>query len=307
MAGAAAAVVDRGDEHVADPEVKDDDAPGGGAADTKPGPADETVETEEERTEREAAEAKAAEDADKAKRIRIPKSRFDEAVNREREKTRRAEEENEQLRQELAKREVSQDVKVIQNRIDELEEQIEGFRADGKKTELAAARREIRELQDVLLEQKVNVRALQAKEMAKIELRYDTYVEQIEKDHPELNPDDDAYDAELAAELKEAKDGYVALGYTPYDALRKVMTRMFRQQPAAASAPAPKNEDRTVAARTKAAEAARRQPPSLRDAGFDSDKAGGSAGDAKNIMKMDQKDFAKLTDDQKRVMRGDDV
>jgi hypothetical protein len=299
-AGAAAATggsaQDRGDGFI---PSNDEDA-----ADEKKEVVAET-ETEEERAEREKEEKAAAEEAEKIKRIRIPKSRVDEMVAKERAKVDAIQKELDKALAAVQHKEVSADVRVIQDRIDVLEEEIEGFRADGKKAELAAARRELRELTDVLIEHRITERAAAAKEMAKTELKYDALVEQIEKEYPELNPDSDDYDDDKAEEILELRDGFTRNGMAPYDALKRAMKYVVGDKRAEKTAA--RADDRAEKAREKAANASRQQPSSLRGAGFDSDKAGGAPGEAKNVMKMNQTEFSKLTDDQRRAMRGDET
>jgi hypothetical protein len=308
---AAAQVVDRGDNHVATEDDKDGDDKGAekdsGSDKGKAGAAkagedgEDDAETEEERAEREKEEKAAAEH----KRIRIPKARVDEMIAKERAKAEALQKELDKALSAVAKKETSADVQVIQKRIDQLEDEIEGFRADGKKTELQVARKEMRELQDVLMEHKINERAGQAKEMAKTELKYDALVEQIEKDFPELNPESDDYDEAKASEVLELRDGFAKNGVNAYDALKRAMKYVMGDKKVAATSA--KADDRAEKAREKAVSAAKAQPQNLKNVGFDSDKAGGGAGEAKNVLKMDQKEFAKLTDEQRKAMRGDEV
>lgn len=65
-------------------------------------------------------------------------------------------------------------------------------------------------------------------------------------------------------------------------------------------------QERSAAARTKAAAAAGAQPPSLTKVGLDSDKMGGVL-DAKAVIKMSQDEFSKLDDKVLAKMRGDEL
>lgn len=291
--------VDRGDMHVA----AEDEEEGDGKEVVKTEAEDQ--ESEEERAEREEKEKAAADEAEKVKRIRIPKSRVDEMVGKERAKVEILQKKLDEALSAVKNKEVSSDVRIIQNRIDQLEEEMEGFRADGKKAELVAARHELRDLQDVLIEHRINERAGQAKEAAKTEFKYDVLVEQIEKDFPELNPDHEDYDDEKAGEVLELRDGFAKNGVPAYEALRRAMKYVMGDRQADKTVA--RADDRAEKARGKALDASKKQPANLKGAGFDSDKAGGGTGEARNVLKMDQKEFAKLSEEQRRSMRGDDI
>ena len=66
-------------------------------------------------------------------------------------------------------------------------------------------------------------------------------------------------------------------------------------------------EQRAKAAREKAAEADKKQPPDGKNVGLDSDKAGGGKDGDVDVLRLSQDKFAKLDEETKAKLRGDEL
>ena len=159
------------------------------------------------------------------------------------------------------------------------------------------------------------LRAQVAEARARESARYDIALERIEESYPQLNPDADEYDAEMLQDVADLKSVYQTRGMTPTKALQAAVKKLLGvedrdQKQATEVAPRVTEKDiaaeRKKAAVSKTADAVRRTPPSTKDVGMDSDKAGGGLS-PKDVMGMKKEDFAKLTDEQLAKLRGDNL
>jgi hypothetical protein len=170
----------------------------------------------------------------------------------------------------------------------------------------------IRQTERQIVETKAEMRSQAAEVRARESARYDIALERIEESYPELNPDDDAYDKELVVDVIDLKAVYQGRGMPPTKALQAAVKKLLGQDTRAqknATTVAPRVTDQDVAAERKkgavqkTADAARRTPPSSRDVGLDSDKAGKLS--SRDIMSMKQEDFNKLDETALAKLRGD--
>ena len=99
---------------------------------------------------------------------------------------------------------------------------------------------------------------------------------------------------------------FVARGFTRHAALNKAVKYVVGN--------APKMEDtdvlrkaRDLEARKKTADALKKTPPNMSKTGLDSDKAGGSGKHGIDVMKLNQEKFAKLDEETKAALRGDEL
>lgn len=314
-------LADRGDDFVA----TDDDAPETPAKTPKATKADapalknpfedgeegEDAEGEGEgEDEGEDAEAEAAKA--KAKNARIPLNRHKEILAKERQQ-------REALEQRLAQYERGQQVAQTNEELTSLEDgiltmerQYNSFLADGEIEKATALMSKIRQTERQIVETKAEMRSQAAEVRARESARYDIALERIEESYPELNPDDDAYDKELVVDVIDLKAVYQGRGMPPTKALQAAVKKLLGQDTRAqknATDVAPRVTDQDIAAERKkgavqkAADAARRTPPSSRDVGLDSDKAGKLS--PRDIMSMKQEDFNKLDETALAKLRGD--
>jgi hypothetical protein len=185
---------------------------------------------------------------------------------------------------------------------------------DGESDKAAALMRSIRHTESQVAEAKAEMREQVVFIRAREAARYDITLERIEEAYPQLNPDDDAFDDEVLTDVADLKSVYEKRGMNPSKALQAAVKKLLgaetKSQEAAASVTA-RVADKDVAvsrkrdAVAKAADAVRRTPPSTRDVGMDSDKAGQLK--AADIMKMKQDEFAALSEEALARLRGDEL
>lgn len=262
---------------------------------------DEGDETPEERAEREKAEAEEA----KKRNIRIPKARFDEAQAKARAREQALVEEIERLKGGQQANETRSAVADMRGRIDELQDKYEDLILDGQKDEARKVRKQIEAMRDDLLEYQTSVKSDEARKSAIDTLSYNAQLANLEAQYPELNPDNDRFDEERTSEVATLLNAFVNSGVARAAALSKAVRYVF-------GAPAEHQrgstaDDRARGAREKAAQANTRQPPNLNKVGTDSDRMGSRGGSDFDVMRMSQDKFAKLDEETKAKLRGDEL
>lgn len=299
------AAVDRGDDvagHADGGAGHEDDDAGHNAADLD----EEGDETAEERVAREAEEAAARDAAEAKKRIRIPKSRFDEAMNKARDREARLQAEIDRLTSERESNRPSPDRVIGETRanISELEDKYEDLLTEGKKDEARSVRRQINAMREQLSDYTSSLKADQARLAAIDQLTYNSQLAGLEGQYPALNPDSEFFDEDKTDEVANLMQVLAGSGMTRADALQRACRYVLGapvtgDRLAAAEDVAAKRER---AARAKAADANRRQPPAMGSVGDNNDR--GVAGEV-DLAHMTQKQFAKLDEDTKARLRGD--
>lgn len=270
-------------------------------------PDKEGEETAEEKAEREKAEA----EAEKAKRIRIPKSRFDEALGKAKAREQALLEEIDKLKGGQQATATAKAVKDMRGEIDKLQDKYEDLILDGKKDEARKVRRQVEELRDELSEYQTNVKSDAARKSAIDEMTYNAQLAGMEAKYPALNPEHEDFDEEKTDEVATLLNAFVKAGQKRGEALAKAVKYVMGNPPAAKGGD--KDDDkakeladkRAADARKKAAEADKRQPADGKNVGLDSDKAGGKGQGDIDVMKLDQKKFAKLDEETLAKLRGD--
>lgn len=182
---------------------------------------DAELETDEEREEREAAEAK----AEREKRIRIPKSRYDEEVGRARERAEQAEREAEELRAQLSGKQgqaqQGPSLADVQAYIGELEDQYEELLIDGEKEEAKEVRKRMNQARDYLADQRTAQATNAVQQQTLGTIKYETALAQIESSFPALNPNSDKYDEAVTNEVAELALTFMQAGQTNIQALTR--------------------------------------------------------------------------------------
>lgn len=304
-------LLDRGDNLPEEPNLEDETATP--PVETKPEgedpPAvtdkldDELEETDEERQAREAEEAEEA----RKKRIRVPKARLDEAL----EKARRREDELntkiQQLQKQIDGNKDADQLADLETKIDELEDKRDSLLMDGKLDEAKAVRKQINALNKQLIEQTTSAKSDAARKAAVEDLRYDAALAHIESTYPALNPDSDDYDQDKINEVTVLLSAFQGRGMNRDVALQKAVKYVMGDPPKKDESSALRAA-RSVDARTKAAEASKKQPAATAGVGLDSDKGGKPAAEAGiDVMRLSQDKFAKLDEETKSRLRGDTV
>ena len=276
----------------------------------KPDTEKEGEETDEEKAEREKAEA----EAEAKKRIRIPKARFDEAQAKARQREQALQEEIARLKGGQQAAATTKAVKEMRSDIEKLQDKYEDLILDGKKEEARKVRRQVEEMRNELSEYQTNVKSDAARKSAIDEMTYNAQLAGMEAKYPALNPEHEDFDEEKTDEVATLLDAFVKAGSKRGEALAKAVKYVMGSAPAAAAKDDDKDDaakkiaqERAAEARKKAAEAAKKQPADGKDVGLDSDKAGGKGQGDIDVMKLDQKRFAKLDDDTLAKLRGDAI
>lgn len=314
--------MDRGNElPSADPEPEDQPA-----EEPKATPKAEEPKAEEPAEEPE-AEDPPAEDPEEeqprdkdgkfaSKEARIPKSRFDEAVNKEREAREAAEARALALERQIASMNTAKadtaKIEEMEGTISDLEKRHAQLLVDGDVEEASKVMREIRHTERQIAKMEAVGESTQLTAQAFEAQRLDALIDVIESSHPQLNPAHESYDQDMS-DLVLAKQGnYMRNGLSRYDALKKatedVASKYFK-----AADPEPKAEPKVDKAAERKQEAVKKnlaaskaQPASMKDVGMDSDKFG-QTGVLPDPNKMSVEDLAALPEATLRRMRGDSL
>lgn len=310
-------VVDRGDDFTptgdtpAELEAK---APANAPPKTDKAPnlSDDPFKDDEDEAE---DDEKAEDDKPKGKKdSRIPLARHKEILAKERTQREALEGQLAQYQQGQQIAQTNEQITAAEDSMLRLEREYSTLLADGEVDKATALMTRIRQMERSIVEAKAEMRTQASEIRARESMRYDMALERIEETFEVLNPDSESYDKELIADVVDLKQVYQNRGMTPTKALQAAVKKLVGTDTAAqkkATEVAPRVAEKDVAAERKktavgkAADAVGRTPPSTRDVGLDSDKAGQLT--AGEIMKMSQDDFSKLTESQLAKMRGDAI
>jgi len=275
----------------------------------KADPNKEGEETEEEKAERLRLEA----EEEKKKRIRIPKSRFDEALGKAKQREAALLEEIEKLKGGQQASATAKAVREMRDDIEKLQDKYEDLILDGKKDEARKVRRQVEELRDELSEYQTNTKSEAARKAAIDEMSYNAQLAGYEAKYPALNPEHEDFDEDKTDEVATLLNAFVKAGQKRADALAKAVKYVLGTPPAAGKSGDDGDKAKELAdqraadARKKAAEANKKQPPNGKDVGLDSDKAGGGKGGDVDVLRLSQDKFAKLDEETKAKLRGDSI
>lgn len=274
------------------------------------------------------ADAKAAEDdkvdddkdekdADgkpKRKENRLPLSRVNEMIAKEQAKREAVENELAKYKQGAKVADLGVELTAAEAKLVELEKAYTKQLTDGEHDKAAATMADIRKTERSINTKTSQVREEAAEARAVERVRYDTTVERLEETFPQFNPDHTDFDKEKVGEIKELKEAYQLKGYTPTAALQKAVKLIMppaskKQETALETTPrvdaAAVEAARKAAAVAKTAEAIDKTPANAAKTGVDSDKKGGGAVTAQDIMKMPWADFKKVDEATLAAARGD--
>lgn len=325
---------DRGDNC----EPTDDDTVTGGD-DTVKGGDDDTVKGGDEEGKKEAKKPEAKSDGEEEegeeeggdkggkdkgrKDTRIPIARHKEILDKTRQ-------ERDELAKQLSQYQNGDRIQVINDDIKKSEDKVTALDAeytklvtDGEHAKAAEKMKEIRTLERDIAEKKGDLKAQAASARAVEKMRYDIVVERLEAAYPVLNPDSDEFDKDEAQDVADLAATYRQRGHTPAEAIQKAAKKLLgsetkKQNEATDVKPrVDKEEAEAAAKKAEEVEAARKkkqveknvdttkkQPPDTSKVGADHDKAGGGI-TAKDVMRMSQDDFNKLSEEDLSKMRGD--
>lgn len=246
---------------------------------------------------------------------RVPKARFDQAVNKERDRAAAAEAELQKYRAREAQQTQAANFEESQKKVKEMLKEHSSLLADGDLDKASDVMEQVLQLRDDMTQARAQAMADNARNSAKNEVRYDATVERIEADYPEINPDAEEFDETAVRRVQamvtgimqtEGKDAATAL-IEATDILLKPAkeareTQTLREKPSEEAVE--QGLRRTQAQIDKNLKTADSQPPATKDVGKDHDATGGAL-NATAVSQMSWEEFIAVPDSELSKMRGD--
>lgn len=330
--GGGGGTVDRGDDWTPtdDAAGAKDDAKSGSDAKDDGGAKDEggegEGEDEGEEGEGDAKDGKDGKDGkgdakdakDGKKDARLPLARHKEILAKERERREALEREVAALKTNQSVAKTNEDITAAETSVLAMEKEYLDLLAKGEVEKAAAKMAEIRRTERSIVQANAALETQAAEARAYERVKYDTTVERLESAYPQINPDHDDYDKDITTEVVALRDDFIASGrYSRAEALQKACKMLLKadttRQKAATEvdvrvtkddvAKAVKDERKKEAV-TRNVAVSGKQPPNVANIGQDSDKSGGVL-KAEDVIRLDQKSFAKLADADLSRLRGD--
>ena len=246
----------------------------------------------------------------------IPLDRHKDILDRQRARVESLERELSQQRQTGQQAEFNEDIAQRETAIQALEKKMHDQLLAGENEKAAETMTKIRHAEREVSDMKTEVRMQVAESRAIERARFDIVLERLEEAYPELNPEHEAFDENVVAEVLELQTGFIRTGKSPSEALQKAVKYVLgkpetrAQQTAVDVTPRVNKDDvaaqRKAEAAKKAAETIGKTPPNTKNVGLDSDKMGGGPGNM-DTSKLSYDEFSKLPDEVIRKMRGDVV
>ena len=289
-------------------------------------PVEEAPKVEEKPAEEEQPRDDKGKFAKKEMPSKIPKERLDEEiekVHKEREAREQAEQRAAELERQLLERERtekettqrSDQVKALDEKIDTLEAQRDSLILDGEREKATAISKELRELNRQVARLEAQEESSHIVSATLEKERLGVAIAKLEADHAELNPRSETYDDDLVQIILSTQRSLMERGLAPskalYEATEKVMNKVRREVPqkeepkveGLSQAKQEEIADRKKAQVEKAVETQNKQPASLSETGFDSDKAGEKG--LPDVSKMSADEYDALPEATRSRLRGD--
>ncbi len=258
----------------------------------------------------EIANKKAEEEVPKAKGV-IPVDRHETILNKmrdERDEAVRALA-NAQGGQKIVQ--TNTEISTLESEVDELQDKYDEALIDGERDVARGLAKQLRAKERELGDKKTSIAVSIARAEAIESTRFDIARERIEAAYPVLQPGHEDYDQKVMNEVLELTRMYQRAGYTATDAMQKAVRKecgaasVVQQEAAEVK---PRVNDETVKDKRKenAVDKAlkTKQPPSTEKVGLDNDKLGKKK-TAKDVMRMSDKEFDALSDEELAKLGGD--
>lgn len=248
----------------------------------------------------------------------IPRDRHEAILARERARREAAEAEIARFQGARVVTQTNTEIATREAKVLDLDKQYAKQMSDGETDKAVETMREIRKLDREIASLDSQSKIAVAEARAVETTRFNIALDRIENTYPELNEDHADFDQETYDETVELMNAYKAAGKTPTEALQKAVKMVLGAKTAsqkAALTVTPRVDpdkvegdkvrgDRKAAAIDKALDAANKSPgTATAKAGINSTADGITA---KDIVKMSDARFAKLTEDELKKARGDD-
>jgi hypothetical protein len=236
----------------------------------------------------------------------IPKGVFDNRLRSEREAREAAERRAQELEARLGQVSRNEDVQKIEQLIVAAEKMHAKLLLDGEHEKAAETMRDIRLMERQVAIQQASHMSTQAKDQAREEIRMELAIERLEASHPELNPQHESYNQELVDDVIGWQQVLIQRNrLSPSVALAKAVEKVMSkgapvpEGPKAGLAAASRKDDQI----TKNLATDKAQPPSMKDAGMDSDKTGVTG--VPRISDLTPEQYDALPESTKAKLRGD--
>lgn len=257
-------------------------------------------------------EAKADDGGTEEVEHRVPKARFDQAVNKERERAAALEAELSRYRTREQQQAQAANFEESQAKVKEMLKQHSSLLADGDLDKASEVMENVLQLRDDMSQARAQAMADNARNSARNEVKYDATVERLEATYPEINPDSPDFDETAVKRVQamvsgimqtQGKDAASAL-LEATDILLKPAkeAQTLRDKPSEEAAEA--GLRRTQAQIDKNIKTAAQQPPATKDLGKDHDATGGAL-NAAAVAQMSWEEFMAVPDAELSKMRGD--
>lgn len=252
-------------------------------------------------------------DDDKSKPKIIPLDRHEKILAKERAAREDLERQLKNFQGQTKVADTNEQLTKLENDVVELEKQYTKLISDGEAAKAAEIMGKIRRTERQINDTKTEWRVSAATAIATEQARYDIALERVEEAYPQLNEDSPEFDAELMQDVVDMKAMYQQRGDTATKALQKAVAKLVKPvttEQKESTEVTPRVTEADLAAQRKkdavsaTADAVKRTPPNTAKVGQDSDKMGGGL-NAKDVMKMPQEEFAKLSEEALSKMRGD--
>lgn len=310
--GGASAVTDRGDELIVAPAAEEVPVlpvtAGVEAAPDEAKEAETLAAAAAERTRDEGGKFAKKEKGDD----RIPKERFNEAVNKERAAREAAEARAVAAEARVKKEEEAVDLSAVTTEIKKLNTEYAGLLLDGKSEEAAAVMDKIQQAIEYRAERKNETNMASATSRAVEQVRWDAAVSALEAKYPVMNPDSETYDQDLtdiviAEQARLMRTNGMAASTALLASAEKIAGKFIKGaaadvEGARGLAAAKGVTDRKAEQVSKNLATAASQPGDMRAAGKDGDKAGESVMNGGSISRAE---FDALPETAKAKLRGD--
>lgn len=243
---------------------------------------------------------------------RIPKERFDEAVNKERTAREAAEARAVAAEARVRKEEQAVDLSAVTTEIKKLNTEYAGLLLDGKTAEAADVMDKIQQAIEYRAEKKNESSMASATNQAVEQVRWDAAVASLEAKYSVMNPDSADYDQDLtdiviAEQHRLMQTQNMSASKALIASAEKIASKFMKsvavdEEGARGLAASKRVTDRKAEQVAKNLDTAKRQPGDTRTSGKDSDKAGESVMNGGTISRTE---FDALPESAKAKLRGD--
>lgn len=250
-------------------------------------------------------DADGEEDEPDRQEIRIPKSRFDEAISKERSERAALQRQNEELLAKLGIKKQDDILAESRKQVDELETAYEEALFEGKKDDAKRLRRDLTNARSDLTNRMMEIEAEKIKADTAETIGFNYALDSVLETYPALDNKHPDYDVKLDNRVATVFESMLRSGMRRVDALKQAVTLFVEYIPAKGKGePKKLVKTRSVDSARKAHEAANKQPPDSNGVGKSLDSKGGRI-KGSEISRLSDDEFEKLSEQELAELRGD--